>query len=227
MSSTFLLHCQSLLKEGDTLHHVFLKKIKNEKLSEKQFRIFLSHWYQMSKSHREAFPRLIANIIDDEVRFDLIGILYEEYGDGNRGMIHGKILERMLTALEINKNFALNTTPLIATTAFNDTVKSVWLNGEHAYAYGLHFGLEYLATEQQRYFSNGMLKYNFLSKHSREYFELHAEAEVRHVQESEFGFEFYAANPDNQKLLEKGTLLAKELLSNLWNEMDKVVFDKS
>jgi hypothetical protein len=181
-------------------------------------------WYKTASAHRRAFPGLIGNIKDDEIRFELIDILYEEYGNGDRTRIHGKLLERLLGALELTLDDVSQEAALPAVSRFDAAISDIWVNGEHPFAFGLHFGLEYLASSQQAYCARRMRKYRFLSGHDREYFDLHAEAEIRHVAYSESGFLRYAARPRDRNKLIEGIREANRLLGDLWGAFDQMLF---
>ena len=208
------------MEHGVTMHHPFLKKFEKGILNRENLVKFMIQWYKLAQSHREAFPSLIANIKNDEVRFDLVNILYEEYGSGDKSQIHVKILDRLLIALDLTIADVNNSKTLPATKHFNEMVSDLWLNGEDCLAFGLHFGLEYLASAQQQYCARGMAKYAFISSFDREYFDLHAEAEVRHVACSEAGFLYYAEDFRNHNELICGIKTAEQLLSKLWDEFD-------
>lgn len=206
------------------MHHPFLLRFEQGTLGRQGLARFIIQWCKTAKAHREAFPALIANIKNDDIRFELIEILYEEYGNGDRASIHARLLERLLRALGLTGSDVENTPTLPAITRFGSRILDIWGNGEHPIAFGLHFGLEYLASSQQQYCARGMAKYNFLSAHEREYFDLHAKAEIRHVAYSEAGFLHYAQVPINREKLIIGVRAAESLLGALWEEFDKFLF---
>lgn len=216
----FFLEQKLKIESGVAMYHPFLSKVKHKMLSIDQLRFFMKHWFQMAKAHRINYPKIIANITDDNIRLELINILYEEYGFGEPTKVHGRVLAKLLLALGITEDEAALEKQLLATQNFIHTTSDIWGNGHHALAYGLHFGLEYLASFQQSCFSIGMAQYNFLSLNDREYFDIHAEAEVRHVKMSEDGFLSYAKTIDGQENLANGIAIAETLLGNLWDELE-------
>jgi len=226
INRALLEDCKGRIDQNGIMHHPFLLRVEAGMLKPEQIPLFITHWYKTAQAHREAFPGIIANIKDDEIRFELINILHEEYGSGDQSRIHVRILDRLLSASNLTLADVDSTKTLPATVEFNEVVSDLWSNGEHPVAYGLHFGLEYLASAQQQYFSRGMAKYGFLSLYDREYFDLHAEAEVRHVACSEPGFLLYAQDMKNHKKLLHGIQTAEHLLGKLWDEFDKLFFSE-
>lgn len=224
INRALLEDCKGEMDRGGTMHHPFLLRFEKGMLVREQIAIFMIQWYKTAQAHREAFPGLIANIKDDDVRFELINILYEEYGSGDRSRIHVRILDRLLRALDLTLADVARTETLPATAHFSDVVSELWSNGEPPVAFGLHFGLEYLASAQQQHCARGIAKYEFLSSRDREYFDLHAEAEVRHVACSEAGFLRYAEDVRNHEKLLHGVRTAGRLLGKLWDEFDELLF---
>jgi len=219
-----LERCKSEMDQSGVMHHRFLTRFEERMLSREELSAFMIQWYKTATAHRRAFPGLIGNIKDDEIRFELIEILYEEYGNGDRTRIHGKLLARLLRALDLTLDHVVAVKALPAVSQFNVAISDIWFNGEHSFAFGLHFGLEYLASSQQAYCARGMRKYRFLSEEDREYFDLHAEAEIRHVAYSENGFLHYAEDEEQREKLVAGVREAIALLRALWDEFDGLLF---
>jgi len=228
-SKTLLAECKSRLQEGGVMHHPFLKRMEAGQLRKERMPDFVAQWYKVSQSHRTAFRGMVGNpkIADENILCDLTRILMEEYGEGDRKKMHVRLLNRMLTVSGLTVDDVAHVKPLPSIAAFSRTVSEVWREGEPATAFGLHFGLEYLASAQQVYFSRGMKKYDFLSPYSRKYFNLHAEAETRHVAVSERGFLSYANNPADRIKLLQGIEQASVLLNNMWGEFDSFLFPAS
>jgi pyrroloquinoline quinone (PQQ) biosynthesis protein C len=219
-----LARCKKRLDEGGTMHHPFLLRFERTKLSRDRLDEFLTQWYKTSTAHRWAFPSLIANIKDDNVRFNLIDILNEEYGNGQRSRIHVRLLENLLIAAGLEIAEVDRVEPLPSIRSFSSIISDVWSSSEPPKAFGLHFGMEYLASSQQNYCSRGMAQYEFLTAQDREYFDIHAEAEVRHVAYSEDGFCHYAQNLIDREKLVDGVNLADRLLNAMWSEYETMLF---
>lgn len=219
-----MVAAKRLMDRSTAMHHRFLARFRDEALSRDQLRTFAILWYKTAREHKRAFPALIWNLPDDDVRFDLIDILREEYGNGDRQMIHARLLLRFLAALEISEQDvdAIATPPEVS--QFGSTVLTIWRDGAPAYAFGLHFALEYLASALHVYFADGLLKYDFLTRKDREYFEYHRVAEERHADHSETGFRFYATTEEERALLVRGVHEGLASLDELWASFERLVF---
>jgi pyrroloquinoline quinone (PQQ) biosynthesis protein C len=227
-ADALLCDCKEEMRAGAVMHHRFLREFQRGGLSRVRLCSFLIQWFKMSTAHRRAFPALVANVKDDDVRFDLVGILNEEYGEGDRSRIHVRLLERLLSAVGVNVATARAARPLSSVVTFESKLFDIWSNSTEAEAFGLHFGLEYLASAQQHYCAVGMRSYSDLTPFDREYFDLHAEAELRHIATSEGGFLHYGRTPEGPGLLRRGVALANRLLGDVWDDFDTLLyFDRS
>src|SRR5437870_221653 len=90
-ASECLAAAKTRMDRSSTINHRFLARFRDETLSRDQLRTFAVLWYKTAREHKLAFPALIWNLPDDDVRFDLIDILREEYGNGDRDMIHARL----------------------------------------------------------------------------------------------------------------------------------------
>jgi pyrroloquinoline quinone (PQQ) biosynthesis protein C len=189
-NSSFLLSMKHKMQSNPSICHQFLQEFKSQYLTKEQLDKFAIQWYKTAKAHKEAFPSLVYNTFDDEIRFELIDILNEEYGNGNREQMHVKLLKRFLYALDITDDQVEMTQTLPAIEQFSKEILAIWKDGNSIYAFGLHFALEFLAATFHVYFANGLAKYSFLSDYDREYFNYHKVAEQRHSDFSENGFLF-------------------------------------
>jgi len=216
--------CKQEMQTGRVMHHRFLLKFQRGGVQRVRLCSFLVQWLKMSTAHRRAFPALIANVKDDDVRFDLIAILNEEYGEGDRSRIHVRLLERLLRAAEVDLATAQVAAPLQSVVSFERKLFDIWSSAPEPEAFGLHFGLEYLASAQQHYCAIGIRSYSFLTPFDREYFDLHAEAEIRHIATSESGFLHYAGMSDGPDLLRRGIELAGRLLGAVWDDFDALLY---
>jgi pyrroloquinoline quinone (PQQ) biosynthesis protein C len=220
----FLISVKDMMTHNFVMHHRFLKDFENNYLSKEQLIRFAIQWYKTARAHKEAFPVLIYNTPDDEVRFDLIEILNEEYGGGDREKIHAKLLRRFLTALSISEKNVEDSKTLGSVRNFGEEVLKIWKEGNPVYAFGLHFALEFLASSLHAHFADGLKKYDFLTDYDKAYFNYHKTAEPQHADFSENGMVLYATNQENQALLYEGVEKGIELLMQLWDEFYSFVF---
>ena len=222
-ADAFLAEVKAGMDRTTTMHHAFLSRFRDERLSTEELKTFGVLWYKVARMHKKAFPAVILNVTDDDVRFDLIEILREEYGNGDKRRIHARLLLRFLSALGLDEGDVDRATTPREVGRFGEEVLTIWKDGPEGRAFGLHFGLEYLASALHGYFADGLAKYEFLSRETREYFEYHRVAEVEHADHSEAGFRFYAAGAARRELL-CGVEDAVELLEGLWSAFDRYVF---
>lgn len=218
-----LASAKQRMEKSGVMDHRFLKRFRVDVLSRDQLRTFAVLWYKTARLHKLAFPALIWNVPDDDVRFDLIDILREEYGDGDRSMIHARLLLRFLSALGVTEGDVETAPTPLEIEQFGREVLATWRDAAPAQAFGLHFALEYLASALHVYFADGLLKYDFLTRHDREYFEYHRVAEEQHADHSEAGFLFYAETEDGQALLTRGVEEGLALLRQLWTAFERLI----
>src|SRR5579885_73805 len=203
-ASEFLMECKGRMETSPVMHHEFLQRFESEYLTKAQLRKFAAQWYKTARGHKEAFPAIIYNIRNDDIRFDLIEILNEEYGNGDREQIHSRLLKRFLTALEISDEEVEREETLPAVKNFGDEVLRIWRDGDPVYAFGLHFALEFLASALHVHFAGGLQKYPFLTEYDKQYFNYHKVAEQQHADFSENGMLIYASDVESQSLLAEG-----------------------
>lgn len=94
-----------LLKEAvehPIMSHPFLDRFAAGELDDQGLRRFAVQWYKTARVHKRAFPYVVAVTRNDDIRFGLIHILNEEYGEGNSDRIHARLLERLLQRLGIS-----------------------------------------------------------------------------------------------------------------------------
>jgi pyrroloquinoline quinone (PQQ) biosynthesis protein C len=215
----FLESCRQTMSRNPVMHHTFLTTFEKQSLSREQLKRFAIQWYKAAKAHKEAFPALIYNVRDDDVRFELIDILNEEYGNGNREKIHARLLFNFLKALGISEQEVATAATLPAVSRFADEVLQIWRDGSPAsYAFGLHFALEYLAAALHTHFANGLERYKFLTENDIEYFTYHRIAEQRHADYSEIGFTRYAEDINSRPYLQAGIEKGIDLLQEFWDD---------
>lgn len=221
--SEFVGSAQLLLDKGRAANHRFLEQFRKEHIDFEGLRFFAIQWFLTARAHRLAFPFLIAAIEDEAVRFDLVCILYEEYGQGNRSELHVDLLAQFLLPFGITKEAALNHEPISEVSNFHARLRETWQSGD-ATAFGLQYGLEYLAQSMQVCFAQGLLKYDYIHARARAYFDLHAEAEVRHVSETENGLDYFLEKNNGHARLMSGVQLADTLLASVWDGMHAEIF---
>lgn len=223
-ADAFLAALKARMRASETYAHRFLVEFRERTLSRSQLERFAVQWYKTARAHKIAFPALIFNVRDDDVRFELVEILFDEYGMGDRSRIHARLLLRFLGALGIAEADVDGEVTIPAVEQFSDEVLRVWRDEEPVLAFGLHFALEYLAASLHAHFSEGLAKYPFLSADAREYFDYHKVAEQNHTDYSETGILVYGSTPEHQRRLEEGVDRGILLLENLWNGFHGHVF---
>jgi pyrroloquinoline quinone (PQQ) biosynthesis protein C len=223
-ATEFLESLKAKMSASPVMHHPFLIGFESERLDGAQLRKFAVQWYKTARKHKEAFPALIYNVKADDVRFDLIDILNEEYGSGDREKIHARLLQRFLGALGVSDEDVRDTPTLPAVDFFGEEVLRIWRDDNEVYAFGLHFALEYLASSLHVHFADGLSKYASLTEFDTEYFNFHKVAEKQHSDFSEGGILFYGITEENRLLLRRGIETGIELLGRLWDDFQDYVF---
>lgn len=215
---------QELLNPTKVCAHPFLQKMRSESLSDDQIRRFGIQWYKAATAHKKAFPGLIYNTTNDVVRFDLIHILRDEYGNGDVKSIHAFMLLRFLKSLKISdlEIAAESTIPEIQ--KFSSMVDNVWLKDHPVRAFGVHYALEVLAAEMHLAFGRGLRTASNSSTFDMEYFDYHGVAEVEHADVSDRGLRIYCETIENHDLIEQGLKQGVELIVLLWEGLDRHVF---
>ncbi|HEY4109759.1 iron-containing redox enzyme family protein [Puia sp.] len=226
-AATFLQEMKTKLDHDPVSHHILFTKMAGRRLSGTQLKRFAVQWYKTARDHKLAFPAIILNTPVDDVRFELIEILDDEYGHGDREKIHAKLLYRFVKVFFDSDEEVERVPKLPAVTNFGREVMDIWKNGHPVYAFGLHFSLEYLAKDLHATYSDALAKYEFLSEFHREYFLYHKVAEQQHADYSEYGFLYYSKlSGENQRLLEEGIEKGIQLLMDLWNDFDAHIFEE-
>ncbi len=220
----FLQNQKTKMSHSAVMHHRFLVEFEHRQLTMEQLRRFAIQWYKTARAHKQAFPALIYNTKDDDIRFDLIDILNEEYGNGDRERIHARLLRRLLLALGILDCDVENSETLNAVKNFSEEVERIWKEEDPVYAFGLHFALEFLASSLHTHFARGLDKYTFLTLHDRSYFDYHKTAEKEHADFSERGFLVYAADQEAHNRLSNGVDKAIRLMDSLWEDFYQSIF---
>lgn len=218
LCSRFVSASNNLLDKGRASSHPFLKHFREDYFDFEDLHFFAVQWHLTARAHRLSFPWLIAAIEDETVRFDLVCILHEEYGEGDRKKLHVDLLAQFLATFGETKASVLDIEPIPPVATFHSELRKTWQTGD-ARAFGLQYGLECLAREMQICFAEGLLKYNYISSESRQYFDIHAEAEKRHVSVTENGLDYYLHQDNGYDQLLSGVVLADNLLTDIWDAM--------
>lgn len=220
----FLEQIKAEMSQHPAMNHEFLVRFKDEELSKGSLKKFAIQWYKTAKKHKEALPAIVYNVKDDDVRFDLIDILNEEYGTGDRNRIHARLLQKFLRCLDISDQKILRTETLPEVEIFGREVLRIWKDGNEVHAFGLHFALEFLASSLHYHFSKGLEKYEFFTESDREYFDYHKVAEVHHADFSENGILIYGKTAENREQLRAGVAKGVELIQMLWDSFNRHIF---
>jgi pyrroloquinoline quinone (PQQ) biosynthesis protein C len=201
--------------------HPFLDRFRSGP-DRTQMSRFAVQWHITAKLHKDAFPAVILNTPDEETRFDLIEILREEYGSGDREKIHTKSLRRFLISLGVDPHQIADGGAIPEVKHFGDTVLSVWRDASPARAFGLHFALETIASLVHDAFAEGIMASQIPL--DNEYFEMHRTAEQGHADVSIGGFLRYALTLEDRTQLLRGVEDARELLRSLLDGLMAYVF---
>jgi pyrroloquinoline quinone (PQQ) biosynthesis protein C len=215
---------QQILDTTSVCQHEFLRNMRSRTLSDGQVRRFGIQWYKAAAAHKKAFPGLIYNTPNDIVRFDLIHILRDEYGNGELNSVHAFMLLRFLKSLGYSES-DISKYPMISEIQeFSRLVEDIWLHGNPVQAFGVHYALEVLAAEMHLAFGRGLRTAEQSSTFDMEYFDYHGIAEVEHADISDRGLQVYGEQPGNDSLLREGLVQGKELICLLWDGLDRHVF---
>ncbi|ASU34263.1 iron-containing redox enzyme family protein [Mucilaginibacter xinganensis] len=222
----FLAETKAMIDATPVSSHQFLSAFLEMDLSREQLKRFAVQWYKTARDHKMAFPAIVLNTPIDDIRFELIEILDDEYGKGNREKIHAKLLYRFVKVFYETDQEVELVPKLPAVGRFGKDVMEIWKNGEPVYAFGLHFALEYLAQDLHAHFSDALQKYDYLDENVREYFLYHKIAEQQHADFSEYGFIYYSAeNMENRERLVQGIQKGVQLLTDLWDDFYKHIIE--
>ena len=183
---------------------------------------FAVQWHITARLHKAAFPAVILNTHDDDIRFDLIEILREEYGSGERDKIHSRSLARFLGSLGLDAQRVTDADAILPVKHFGDQVLGIWRDAVPARAFGLHFGLETIASFLHDTFATGVAESRLPV--NNEYFEMHRTAEQAHADISLDGFLKYAAANDDRSQLLRGVDDSRKLLRTLLDGLTVHVF---
>jgi pyrroloquinoline quinone (PQQ) biosynthesis protein C len=194
-----------------------------EKKTPKQIRRFAAQWYITAAEHKRMFPSLIYITENDYTRQELIEILRDEYGNGDKEKIHSRLLAYFLMQLPPLAAHTLTIKDAIPEVReFAETTERMWVPREGSpapdpiRAFGYHYALETLATTLHRAFYQGLREEGF-SKEALAYFRLHAKREAHHAALAAAGLRRYesATLSNYAPLLEgarDGCLAVRDLL---------------
>lgn len=224
-SSSELLEKTRTDLRAEVLHHPFLHRFSAGELTSEQMRRFAVQWYLTAKLHKDAFPAIVLNTNDEDIRFDLIEILHEEYGSGDREKIHGRMLGRFVKSLGIDVSNISERDAIPGVRNFGDEVLRIWRDDPPARAFGVHFALETIAALFHGAFADGVATSRLTSE--TEYFDVHRTAEEGHADISVDGFVKYSGGDESRQQLLDGIDSARQILKPLLDDLDKHVFAES
>lgn len=205
--------------------HPFLLRFGAGELTCEQMRRFAVQWYLTAKLHKDAFPAIVLNTNDEDIRFDLIEILREEYGSGDREKIHGRMLGRFVESLGLDVSDISESDAIPGVKHFGDEVLRIWRDDPPARAFGVHFALETIAALFHGAFADGVAASRLTSE--TEYFDVHRTAEEGHADISVDGFLKYSGADESRRQLLDGIDAAREILSPLLDDLDRHIFADS
>lgn len=222
-AAEFLDELKSKIRLHPSVDHRFFREFGEKHLSREQVHRFAVQWFKAAERLKIAFPALICNSVDDDTRFELIDVLYEEYGSGNREAIHATMLKKFLAGLGISGEEAEAAPSLKSIERFFVEVQRLWRDAHPAVAFGSHFSMETAAANVHDHFARGIDQYPYIVEKS--YFTLHKTAEVRHSSSAEDGFLRFAVDPQNRVLLQQGAVQGLDLLLDMWEALYRHVFE--
>jgi pyrroloquinoline quinone (PQQ) biosynthesis protein C len=215
---------QHTLDTERVCQHRFLVHMSSRALSDDQVRRFGVQWYKAAAAHKKAFPGLIYNTTNDVVRFDLIHILRDEYGNGDVNSIHAFMLLRFLKSLGYSEGDIASYSTIPKVQEFSRLVDEIWLREHPVKAFGVHYALEVLAAKMHQAFGRGLRTAEASEMFDMEYFDYHAVAEIEHADVSDRGLLIYGELTQNHALLAEGLKQGKDLICLLWDGLDQHVF---
>ncbi len=210
----------SRLERSRSFGHPFLASLRAGSMSGPGARAFAVQWYKAATAHKRAFPGLIYNTRDDELRVQLIEILHEEYGFGDSQRVHARILEKFLHALDIDPEATVDMPTDPRVQEFSDRVDELWSRGDYVKAFGVHFALEFLAANMHQAFHTAVQTLG-LEPDAIEYFQLHSIAEEEHAKLAERGVGHLCGDEDNQRKLMDGMREGAEVVSILLDGLEE------
>lgn len=205
--------------------HPFLVRFASGDIDVSALRRFGIQWYLTTRLHKAAFPALILNTADDDIRFDLIENLRDEYGSGVRADIHTRLLERFLLSIGLERHDFENAPLIEATRNFTSQVDDAWRHGDPVVAFGIHFAFEVAAARLHDAFATGVMSAPIPSDPT--YFQYHQTAEPHHAADSARGFALYATSASGRGKLIQGVRYATVMLTDFLDRIDLHVFERA
>ena len=206
------------MAESRAFTHNLLERMRTDRACVESAKRFAVQWFKAATAHKKAFPGLVYNVKDDEVRLGLIDILNEEYGFGELDMVHARVLYRFLQALGISVEEAEASETADGVDYFSRHVDAAWLKSDPDFAYGVHYALEFLAANMHQAFYVNVAKLG-LPEDSIAYFKIHSTAEIEHAEKARQGLKVLARDSESEARLvagmEHGTELVERLLDGL------------
>lgn len=211
------------IRAHPALHHPFLEKFRQGKLSLDRIRIFARQYYLYSRWFGRYVAAIIANIPDERPRAFLIKNLYQEYGEEDPANTHPAIFRRFMDALRLDPNEVEETEPLPETRLFIHEYLFTCRNGHFIEALGaMGPGTESIVPYIYRPIYEGLKKEPSLKEDDIEFFSLHMTLDVEHSANIKEALLQYAEKEQNQKLIKQGAIAALSARTVLWNGLERV-----
>jgi pyrroloquinoline quinone (PQQ) biosynthesis protein C len=218
MIANLIPEAEAEMRSSRAYEHPLLEALRSVPVSPERAERFAVQWYKAATAHKKAFPGLIYNMEDDEVRLGLIDILDEEYGYGELDNVHARLLGRFVAALGLDQSAVDSAERTAGVERFATEVDELWLRADPRVAYGVHFALEYLAANMHKAFYAGVSRLG-LPDEAVIYFKLHSTVEEEHAAKAQTGLLKLAVDPQAEAELmdgiRKGTELVEALLDGL------------
>lgn len=201
---------------GSRAHnHPFLRELRASGFDRDCARSFAAQWFKAALAHKQSFPGLVYSSTLDEIRLQLIEILREEYGFGEKDQIHSVVLERFLRALGLEAKEVILMPAEPEINAFAKGIDGAWAHGEPVSGFGVHFALEYLAARMHQFFYVAVSTIPGIEQDDIEYFKLHNAVEIQHCSTAMDGIRVLATDPANADRLLNGVRRGIQLVDLL------------
>ncbi len=205
------------------LHHPFLEKFRQGKLSLDRIRIFARQYYLYSRWFSRYLAAIAANIPDEGPRAFLIENLYQEYGEENNFDAHPAIFRRFMNALRLDPHEVEETEPLPEMRLFIHEYLFTSKEGHFLESLGaIGPGTESIVPYIYRPIYEGLKKEPSLNEADIEFFSLHMTLDIEHSANIKEALLQYAETEQNQRLIRNGAMAALSARTVLWNGLERV-----
>ena len=198
--------------------HPFLDRFNSYGMSREELRRFSPQWYRTITAHKQAFSGLVYSTQDEQLRGDLLAILFDEYGNGNPKSMHTQLFLRVPYAIGMSLDDIAGTPEIEEVQSFREFTDKVWLDRTNpSRAYGVLYLFENIGADFHTRFLRGFEKSD-LPEDALEYSRLHTVAEEEHAQRVINGLGIYN---DNVPQILGGVEQGSRALVTLWDGFNR------